>query len=116
MGHSVPSNSVRPLFKVFFKNAKKLKFYRGPAAQRTQYAHRHEVSSPQRNMYGPYSKVKIEPNNRNNSEEGLPFIMDPSNNDNFNDSARKFEKNKTLSQIAIYLNIQLTVNSDMCKV
>jgi len=39
-------------------------------------------------MYGPYSKVKIEPNNRNNSEEGLPFINDPSNIDNFNDSAQ----------------------------
>jgi len=70
MGHSVPSNS----------------FYRGPAAQRTQYAHRHEVSSPKRNVYGPYSKVEINPN-RNNSEEGLPFINDPSNIDNFNDSS-----------------------------
>ena len=39
-------------------------------------------------MYGPYSEVQINPN-RNLDEEGLPFISDPSNNDNFNDSARK---------------------------
>jgi len=70
MGHSVPSNS----------------FYRGAATQRTQYQHRHEVSSPKRNVYGPYSEVQINPN-RNLDEEGLPFISDPSNNDNFNDSA-----------------------------
>jgi len=70
MGHSVPSNS----------------FYRGQGSQRTQYAHRHVVSSPKPNVYGPYSEVQINPN-RNQDEEGLPFINDPSNIDNFNDSS-----------------------------
>ena len=63
-------------------------------------------------MYGPYSEVQINPN-RNQDEEGLPFINDPSNIDNFNDSARE------LFNLIFYplLSIQI-VNSkrDMCKI
>ena len=42
-----------------------------------------QVSSPQRNNFGPYSEVAINPRTgQDMPEEGMPFINDPSNRDN----------------------------------
>ena len=42
-----------------------------------------QVSSPQRNNFGPYSEVAINPRTGQDiPEEGMPFINDPSNRDN----------------------------------
>jgi len=63
-------------------------FFRQPSQQRTQYMQSQrrndlQVSSPQRNNFGPYSEVAINPRTgQDMPEEGMPFINDPSNRDN----------------------------------
>ena len=91
MGHGIASNSVSFTNLNLSQNTS-LQFYRRPPQQqRTQYAHQHDISSPKRG-YGPYRSVPLGDPNRSHEfadEEDLPFINDPSNNDNLMDTSQR---------------------------